>query len=484
VHDLTEGFAMSGTSKRHGANNSQSNESDIDETVTMIVVALAKGLGVLARWSVLFPMISLPTFASVWVGFRYGPVFGLILAAVSGLALVAWSQLSPASFQQWVTQRIRIRWRTWWVYRHRWTAICTLHGLTAKLDDRTLVPALQSVTIGAASDVVAVRILTGQSVADWQNKAAALAEAFRARGVTIRSLKPGSISITTHHGDALATPIRLRRPATDTRVDPSSVRVGVTENGAWWRLPVLGQHILVAGATGSGKGSVLWSVIAALAPGVRAGWVRFLVIDPKGGMEFGRGQKLFTGFAYDNGENTLGVLRAVTTVMQQRARRLRGHTRLHTPTSAEPLVVLIVDEIAPLTAYIGDRKIRAEVEQLLGLLLSQGRAVGVSVIAAVQDPSKDVLPIRQLFSVRVGLRMAESSQTTMVLGAAAREAGAACDQIPTSTAGVGYVCIDGTSEPVRVRAFHVTDPDIDYLSTHFAPNQRPASPSGNGSAHQ
>ena len=135
--------------------------------------------------------------------------------------------------------------------------------------------------------------------------------------------------------------------------------------------------------------------------------------------------------------------------------------------------MLIVDEIASLTAYTADRKTRAQVKQHVGLLLSQGRAVGVSVIAAVQDPSKDVLPIRQLFSIRVGLRMTESTQTTMVLGAAVREGGAVCDQIPASTPGVGYVCADGTSEPVRVRAFHVTDPDIDYLSTHFAPPQRP-----------
>jgi S-DNA-T family DNA segregation ATPase FtsK/SpoIIIE len=80
--------------------------------------------------------------------------------------------------------------------------------------------------------------------------------------------------------------------------------------------------------------------------------------------------------------------------------------------------------------------------------------------------------------------MTESSQTTMVLGAAAREAGAVCDQIPTSTAGVGYVCVDGTSEPVRVRAFHVTDPDIDYLAAHFAPNQRSAGTSHNGNTYQ
>ena len=439
----------------------------------------------LVWWSVLFPMISIPTIASVWVGFRYGPVFGVILAAVSGLALVAWSQLSPVSFQQWVTARLRSRWRTWSIYRHRWTAICTLHGLTAKLDDRTLVPALRSVTIGATSDVVMVGILAGQSVADWQNKSAALAEAFHARRVTIRSIQPGAISITAHHGDALATPIRLRRPATDTRVDSVRRRGGGHRN----RQP--GGACRCWGSTSwsparpaPGKAPCCGRSSPALAPGVRVGWVRLLVVDPKGGMEFGRGQTLFTGFAHDNGDNTLGLLRAVTTVMQQRAQRLRGQTRLHTPTTAEPLIVLIVDEIASLTAYIGDRKIRAEVEQLLGLLLSQGRAVGVSVIAAVQDPSKDVLPIRQLFSIRVGLRMTESTQTTMVLGAAAREAGAVCDHIPTSTPGVAYVCEDGDAEPVRVRAFHVTDPDIDYLATHFAPHQPSAGTCGTGNTQQ
>jgi S-DNA-T family DNA segregation ATPase FtsK/SpoIIIE len=471
---LSEGFAMAAASKPHRTNNSHCTESAMDETIAMIVMVFTKGVGVLLWWSVLFPMFSIPILASVWIGFCYGPVFGLVLAVVSGLALAAWSQLWPPSFQQWVTQPIRTRWRSWWIYRNRWTTICTLHGLTAKLDERTFMPALRSVTVGAACDVVVVRILTGQSVADWQNRSAGLTEAFRARRVTIRSIKPGAISITVHHGDALAAPIRLRRPVADTAVDPSSVRAGVTEAGTCWRLPVLGQHILVAGATGSGKGSVLWSIIAALAPGVRVGWVRLLVIDPKGGMEFGRGHKLFAGFAHDNGDNALALLRAVTTVMQQRAQRLRGHTRLHTPTTAQPLIMLIVDEIASLTAYIGDRKIRDEVEKLLGLLLSQGRAVGVSVIAAVQDPSKDVLPIRQLFSIRVGLRMTEPTQTTMVLGAAAREAGAVCDQISTTTPGVGYVCIDGTSEPARVRAFHVTDPDIDYLTTHFAPHQQSA----------
>src|SRR6201997_1122984 len=461
---------MSPASKSHGNRKSHAAESEWDETITIIVTALAKALGVLMWWSILFPMISVPTLVSLWLGFTAGPIFGILLAALSALALVAWSQIWPTSFDAWVTAPMRSRWRTWWTYRRPWTAICALHGLTAILGERTLVPTLRSVTIGTTCDLVTVQILIGQSVADWQNKAPALAEGFRAQRLTIRSTNPREITITAHHRDALANPIALRRPTGDAKVNPAHIGVGATEAGKWWRLPVLGHHILVAGATGSGKGSVLWSLIAGLAPGIWAGWIRVLVVDPKGGMEFGRGHKLFSGFAYDNGHDTLELLRTATKVMQQRAQRLRGHTRLHSPSVDEPLIVLIVDEIASLTAYIGDRKIRTEVEKLLGLLLSQGRAVGVSVIAAVQDPSKDVLPIRQLFSIRIGLRMTESTQTSMVLGAAAREAGAVCEQIPTSPPGVGYVCADGTSEPIRVRACHVTDLDIAYLTEHFAPN--------------
>jgi DNA segregation ATPase FtsK/SpoIIIE, S-DNA-T family len=117
--------------------------------------------------------------------------------------------------------------------------------------------------------------------------------------------------------------------------------------------------------------------------------------------------------------------------------------------------------------------------RLRGLLLSQGRAVGISVIAAIQDPSKDTLPVRQLFTVRIGLRLTEATQTAMVLGQGARDAGAECRLIADTTPGVGYMMIDGTAQPQRVRAFHVTDPDITDLTTRFAPPKAHS----NGNAH-
>jgi S-DNA-T family DNA segregation ATPase FtsK/SpoIIIE len=444
-------------------------ESATDALVETMLVGAAKLIGLLAWWAVRFPLLSTPIAVALAATALSGWRFGVVVIAVCAVGHGLWCHLDGESFHRLVWDPLRESWMAWWRYKRSWEHVSTLHGLTARLGERTLIPLLQSVTTGATVDVLVVRIVTGQCVADWQKHSDALAEAWRAQRVTIRSVMPGDIRITVHHSDALVGPMRLPRPATATTVDPHGVGVGVTDAGRWWRLPVLGHHILVAGATGSGKGSVVWSLIAALAPAIRAGSVRLCVIDPKGGMEFGRGATLFTGFAYDNGDKTLGLLRATVTVMQERAARLRGHTRLHTPTVTEPLIVLVVDELASLTAYIGDRKIRAEVEQLLGLLLSQGRAVGVSVVAAVQDPSKEVLPIRQLFTVRVALRMTESTQTTMVLGAVAREAGAVCDHIPDTTPGVGYVLVDGTSEPLRVRAFHVTDADIDYLTKHFIP---------------
>ncbi|VAZ81212.1 hypothetical protein LAUMK15_05754 [Mycobacterium persicum] len=184
-------------------------------------------------------------------------------------------------------------------------------------------------------------------------------------------------------------------------------------------------------------------------------------------MELGAGAALFTRFCYDTDQHSVELLRELVELMQARATRLRGHTRLHSPTLAEPLYVVIIDEIAALTAYVSDRKLRAEIEHLLGLLLSQGRAVGISVVAAVQDPAKETLPVRQLFTVRIGLRMTEATQTAMVLGHGARDGGAECDLIPDGTPGVGYVMIDGTADPLRVRAFHVTDRDIAALARTF-----------------
>jgi S-DNA-T family DNA segregation ATPase FtsK/SpoIIIE len=134
-----------------------------------------------------------------------------------------------------------------------------------------------------------------------------------------------------------------------------------------------------------------------------------------------------------------------------------------------------IDELATLTAYLPDRRLVARISQALALLLTKGRAVGVVVVAALQDPRKDVIAMRNLFPTRVALRLDEPMQVDMVLGDGARDQGAHCDQIPESLPGVGYCRVDGVREPVRVRAAWVSDQEIAKTAKKYrAPS--PASP--------
>jgi S-DNA-T family DNA segregation ATPase FtsK/SpoIIIE len=246
--------------------------------------------------------------------------------------------------------------------------------------------------------------------------------------------------------------------------------IGRREDGSPWLLRLLGTHLLVAGATGSGKGSVFGSLVRALGPAIRSGSVQVWALDPKGGMELQPSSGLFNKFAYESPEAMVTLLEEAVSFMRFRAERLRLEgQRLHTPVAGDPLVVVLIDEMAALTAYIGDRDLKKRAESALQLLLSQGRAPGVLVVAAVQDPGKDVIAFRDLFPSRIALRLLEDVQVDMVLGRSARLRGAECDQIPASLPGVGYVVLEGVREPVRVRAAHVTDEDVADAVARFRP---------------
>jgi DNA segregation ATPase FtsK/SpoIIIE, S-DNA-T family len=143
-----------------------------------------------------------------------------------------------------------------------------------------------------------------------------------------------------------------------------------------------------------------------------------------------------------------------------------GHTRLHQPSADEPLIAVVVDELASLTAY-AERDDKRRISAALSLLLSQGRAVGVVVIAALQDPRKEVLPFRDLFPTRIALALVESEQTDLVLGRGARIRGADCSRIPLTTPGIGWVWCDGEQEPVR--AGWVSDDDIAAMVQAYTP---------------
>lgn len=113
-------------------------------------------------------------------------------------------------------------------------------------------------------DRVAVRLVSGQSADDFAARADNLAHGFGATLCRVRTARPGGLVLEFVRRDALATPIpAFPIPAhTDLRALP----VGLREDGLPWTMRLHGTHDLIAGATGAGKASLLWSLVRALLP--------------------------------------------------------------------------------------------------------------------------------------------------------------------------------------------------------------------------
>jgi DNA segregation ATPase FtsK/SpoIIIE, S-DNA-T family len=407
------------------------------------------------------------------------PVLGSVAVVMVGL--LGWRRVHPSSFTTLFACRVRGMWLATTCYRYMWQPAIVTAGLATHLDDTQYVPRLLSVRSTGTVDVVRVRMLPGHTATDWASNAPRLAQTFGAIDCRVRAV-PGRVhdlALWFLREDPLLDPILPFEPPKDgTLVNFAALPVAVGEDGEDCRLRLLGAHLLVVGATGSGKGSVIWSLIAGLAPGIRDGLAQVWAIDPKGGMELAPGRGLFTRFVYgDPDQGALyeldfaHVLEDAVFVMRRRQAALRGLTRLHTPTTAEPLIVVIIDELASLTSYVIDRDAKKRITAALSLLLSQGRAVGVSVVGAVQDPRKDVVSMRDLFPTRILLRVTEPEHVALTLGQGARDRGARADLINEATPGVAYIGQDGVAEAVRVRFTHVTDAHIADLTRRYAPRQ-------------
>jgi DNA segregation ATPase FtsK/SpoIIIE, S-DNA-T family len=413
--------------------------------------------------------LTLPTLAVLVLRGSYGGRTVLLLVLAVAAAVGVWARLHRASFLRLVGWPVLARARRIG-YRWRWRQAVATAGLTAWSTDRLMLyPELVAVRTTGAVDVLTVRTITGQILDDYTAITDRLAEALGAHAARIRLGRGfGDVELTLYRRDPLTRVVApLGIPQTP---DLGGLPVGVREDGARYGLRLTDTHVLVVGATGAGKSSLIWAVLRALGGAIRSGLVQVWMVDPKGGLEFATGAPLFTRFAYHTPAEAADLLDDALTLAQHRAERLRGTGRAHQASVNEPVLLVVVDELAALTAYLGDRATRERIRNTLGLLLTQGRAVGVHVLAAVQDARKEVIGFRNLFPTRIGLRLAEAGEVDLVLGHGARDRGALCDRIPLSAPGVGYVVLDGDPTPVRVRFCYLSDADVVQLATDFRPS--------------
>lgn len=438
------------------------------EAIVGLVLLVVRSIFRLIRFAIRRPRIASAAVSLVLLN-RYAGHAALV--AVLGallVSLVVWRVAWPDSWRVNVRPRLRRHWMLA-TYPRKWRRIAPRVGLVVHdhtgSDKSWAYGALGDVRVTPAGIVrLRVAIPTGLTLDDYARKADALAVAFGVREARVIASGPGSVWIELHHNDVLAdaiAPLPVRAPQ---EVDLARIPVGRHEEGTPWLFSLWQTHVLIAGATGAGKGSILWSLLRGLSPAISAGWVQVWAIDPKGGMELRPGARLFSRFEDGTPETMCDLLEDLVAVMDARAKRLANLAiRKHQPSPDSPHLLAVIDELATLTAF-AERDVVRRIDKALGLLLTKGRAAGITVLAAVQDPGKDVVGWRDLFPTRVAMRLDNPIQVDMVLGEGARDMGATADHIDERTPGVAFVRVEGTRAIRRVRASYLTDGDIAELA--------------------
>ena len=402
--------------------------------------------------------------------------------------LTGWRLINLRSFDAGAGRHLRAWWLRWTVYAPKlpgWLQACGL-GITPdpapvalaltpfgrtlgrrRRPTPTQLPKVLGVRSGASWDEVRVRLIPGQKPEDLDEATRALASARGVARCQVRELTPNVISIDFQRRNLLADPVNCPDLARLASVEGGSVDLrrvwaGRTEYGQDWHIPLAGGHTLTAGATGAGKGSVMWCPLVSIAPAIRDRWVRVSGIDPKG-MELAYGRRIFHRYAV-TGTDALTVLEELVAAMDTRKAAFAGRVRMVPISPEHPLELLEFDEIGTLTKYT-DRKTREAITERVALLTTQGRALGFTVRGYVQEPTKDTVPVRELFPRRICLRVSAKSHVGMVLGENAYERGAWANRIGESEAGTGYVWGEGIREPLRIRAGWVPDHTIKHLET-------------------
>jgi S-DNA-T family DNA segregation ATPase FtsK/SpoIIIE len=228
-------------------------------------------------------------------------------------------------------------------------------------------------------------------------------------------------------------------------------------------------HLLIAGATGSGKTACLNSIICCLLIHNTPDDVQFIMIDPKRVelVNFNSLPHLAAPVVVDSDKAVL-ALRWLNREMDNRyqkfaqagARNIDGYNKSRHPGEAMPYIVLVIDELADLMMAAFD-----EVEHTLCRLAQLARATGIHLIVATQRPSVDVVTglIKANFPTRISFALTSQVDSRTILDSAGAE----------KLLGRGdmlYMPTDA-SKPKRLQGTFVSDAETER-TVYFWGNQR------------
>lgn len=193
-----------------------------------------------------------------------------------------------------------------------------------------------------------------------------------------------------------------------------TAQIGRTTDGRTLTLNVTAQpHVLIAGASGSGKSSLMHALVLSLAAVSGTTAPAFAFIDVKR-VEFNCYKKAYFPMAlYDRPACDIDTIRATLADISRRIEnRYKSMESCNISIWDGRKIYLVIDELADLV--IGHRDILQELIHICQI----GRAAGVHVIAATQVPSRSTIPtlLQVNMPCHIALRVGSAIESRVILG--------------------------------------------------------------------
>jgi S-DNA-T family DNA segregation ATPase FtsK/SpoIIIE len=318
----------------------------------------------------------------------------------------------------------------------------------------------------------------GIKISQVMNLSDDLALALKAQRIRIVGPIPGRGAVGIEIPNEKRAMVRLKTvltsPAFEENPSPIHFALGKDTTGQPFCADLTEMpHLLVAGATGSGKSVALNALIASILYRASPQQVHFIMIDPKR-IEL----SAFRGIPHlrlrlrEDGENGGGELEGVVTssqevvrvfrlavnLMDERyqllakagARNIEDYNRKDEVQKKLPYLVIVVDELADLMLS----REASEIENQIAKLAQMARAVGIHLVVATQRPSVDVITgvIKANFPCRIAFQVASKTDSRTILDVNGAE----------SLLGRGDMLFlpPGQAEPVRLHGNYLSGDEV------------------------
>jgi len=320
----------------------------------------------------------------------------------------------------------------------------------------------------------------GVKVASIVNLSQDLALALAAQDVRIEAPIPGKSAVGIEVPNKEVSAVHLR-DVLETREfrssrSPLTIALGKDVSGK----PVVTTldhclHLLIAGATGSGKSVCINTIISSLLYKARPDEVKLVLVDPKR-VEltmWGQVPHLIAPVVSDP-KKAAGALRWAIKEMEARyekftkvgTRDIDRYNEVATPPGspkpAMPYIVIIIDELSDLMMVAP-----AEVEDAIFRLAQMARASGIYLVVATQRPSVDVLTgtIKANIPTRIAFAVASQIDSRTILDSAGAE----------KLLGRGDMLFSpvGSTKPLRAQGCFVSEREIDELVSFVSAQAKP-----------